>query len=214
MIGDRLIFTERQVKISDNLIEKLYNRWKIKNKKRVICIGGTSGTGKTEIARLLQEKFWEKYKLRSKVISLDDYYMLSWHNRNSLRKKRGINTVGFLEIQWDKIKQIIKTFRRNAKKNYAQRIHKYMDTLEYVIFNNRHCDILIIEGLYANYLMDKDVGVYLEGTVNQTYEFRKTRMKENPDNPFRQEVLEKEAKDVRKTKKQSDFIVNWEGNIK
>lgn len=176
------------------------------HEKLIVTIGGESGVGKTEIVSLIQEELWNKHKIRAKMIHIDDYYFTSWQDRNEIRKNKGVRSVGIKEIDWIKLENIAKTFRTNNKKLYVQRIHKYTNSIEYVIANNRAIDILFIEGLYANYLKQKDLGIYLAGSYKDTIKFRKERGKEII-NAFRKKVLAKERTEVLKTKKGAKIII-------
>ncbi len=135
--------------------------------------------------------------------------MTFWENRNEARKKTKI--IGKDEISWYKINKILKDFKSGKRKLYIQRIHKYLNSIEYSISSGRNIDILIIEGLYACYA-NADYKVYLSATVSDTYKFRKERAKENPDNKFRQFVVEKEAACVYQSKQYADLIIDWEVN--
>jgi uridine kinase len=177
----------------------------------ILVCGGQSGVGKTEVSDIIQVALWEKYKIRSKIIHLDDYYKVHWQRRNGWRRERGLPAVGLTEIKWGMIKSIIKKFR-NSQTLKIQQIHMYIDAIEKTLVSSRNIDILILEGVYANYLKKKgivDLGIYLEGNVGDTYNFRKERAKENPDDTFRQKVLEKEAKTAKRTKKYADLVVPY-----
>ena len=216
MIGDKIIIKEEHIKKANIILPYIISLVKRNRKKPikiVVGIGGESGTGKTEVNTVIQRLLWEKYKLRAKQIHLDDYYITSWQNRNKIRKEKGLDAIGICEIQWDKVKQVIKRFKSHKKKLYVQRIHMYTDSIEYVIANNRNIDILLIEGLYTLYLCKFgliDLAVYLEGSTKDTYQFRKERNKENPDDIFRKLVLFRESKEVKKTKKYAKVVIPWD----
>jgi len=216
MIGDRIIIKEEHIKKASIILPYITSLVKNNRKKPikiVIGIGGESGTGKTEINTVIQRLLWEKHKLRAKQIHLDDYYITNWQNRNKIRKEKGLDSIGICEIQWDKLKQVIKRFKSHKKKLYVQRIHMFTDSIEYVIANNRNIDILLIEGLYTLYLCKFgliDLPIYLEGSMKDTYQFRKERYKENPDDTFRKLVLIRESKEVRKTKKYAKVVILWD----
>lgn len=216
MVGDTLIFLESQNKKVEQIIPTILKKYKTikkrKIKKMVVTISGKSGTSKTEITHLIQKALWEFNKIRVKKLHLDNYYLTPFQTRDEIRKKRGIKSVGIKEINWYKLKQIIKTFRSNHRKLYVQQIHKYLDSVEYIISPNRQIDILVVEGIFATNLRKHklaDIAIHLEGNDKQTYEFRKLRMKENPDDIFRQHVLKKEAKDCEKLKKFADISIEY-----
>ena len=212
MIGDRIIIKPEHIAKAEYILPsvvQVYNKEKI-----VITIGGVSGTGKTEVACVLQQLLWEKYSIRAKIIHLDDYYKTDWVNRNKIRAQQGIDLVGILEIQWNKLIKIIKRFRSIHRKLYVQRIHRFTNSIEYVVTNNKCIDVLIIEGLYSNYLMtykqkevQPNLTTHLLGTTKDTYAFRKERVKENPDTTFRKLVIEREAKQVQELRKYAQINV-------
>lgn len=154
---------------------------KIKDRK-VITIGGMSGTGKTEIAYCLQTLFL-KERIRYQVVSEDNFYITPWRNRNKIRKQSKV--IGLVEISWEDLVTVVGVYKR---------LPSY--------------DGVIVEGLYANYLQNKDYGIYLEATIKQTESFRKMRRKE-AITEYRQEILIREAKDVRMTKSLADLIIPW-----
>lgn len=137
----------------------------------------------------------------------------NWQERNKIREKRGIDSVGAKEIDWFKLDRIFKRFKSDKRKLYVQRIHRFTNSLEYVIAQNRSIDVLLFEGLYACYNNKTDLKIYLQGSMKDTYQFRKERGKENPDDNLREKILVKESIDVRKTKKKANIIVDWNGNI-
>jgi len=203
MIGDVVIVEPLHFVKTNIILPEIIKRFN--GKKMIITIAGMSGSNKTEISTVLQRLLWEKHRIRSKQLHLDDYYLNDYHNRNEARKQT--DTIGREEIDWDKLNKVLKRFRSNKKKLYVQRVHLFLDSLEYSISPNHKIQILIIEGLFANYIQDKDFAIYLDGNPKQTYEFRKKRAKENPDDKFRQYVVQRECNCVVQSKQYSDLII-------
>jgi uridine kinase len=210
MIGDRLLIRKRHILIVNNLLPVISK--KINKEKFIITIGGESGTGKSEIASLLQEKLYPEKRV--KLIHVDDYYFSNWKERNKVRKKEGLNSVGKNEIDWKKLDSILSSFKQKDELLFVQRIHKYTDSIEQVVVKNQNIDIIILEGLYSCYYKEADLKIYLEGSIKDTYFFRKERAKENPDDEFRQKVMEKERESIVQSKRFSDIIISWKGEIK
>ena len=218
MIGDRLVFEPCHFKKRDLIFKKtIESIIDQENPSRfVLTIGGSSGTGKTEIAILLQEALFNDYGIQSYVISLDDYYKVPWLERREYREKKGIESVGIKEINWRKVNDLI-NFYLNSIHIYIrpQKIHKFINDIEYSKVRKDSIDVLIIEGLYACDLKKSNLSVFLEGDYKDTEEFRVKRNKEIRDS-FRLSVLKKEQKDVEKTKEQADMFVPYKtkGKIK
>jgi len=194
MLGDKILFKPEHYIQASDVISKLDRN----KKKKVVLIGGSSGTGKTETAMLIREELY-KFNMSSLIISLDDYYNTHWKERDEIRKKKGINKVGCSEIKWSVLKDIIDNFR-NDKPIIYYRVNKFSNQDELLITESDF-KVLIIEGLYALKLKDlADTVHHIEGTPAGTYKFRKERRKENPDDDWRREIVTKEHKEVMRLK--------------
>lgn len=212
MIGDTVIYEAIHFKKAGLILPKVL-KTHMPGNKTVITIGGESGTGKTEVAFIVQKKLYDNYHITSRVIHTDDYYKTYWCERNKIRKKKGIQYVGQDEILWDKFQSVIDSFVNNEDENHIQQIHKYTNSIEYVKLNNKTIDIFIVEGLYSLYLHDhSDLNIYLCGTIKDTEAFRRKRKKEE-QNAFRLQVLQKEGKVVRASEKWADVKITFSGKI-
>lgn len=201
MIGDIILIEEIHKLKAKIILPHILSNYK---NKMVISIGGISGCGKSEISLVLQKLLWEN-NIKSKIIHIDDYYYIDYHSRDEERKKTGI--IGKEEINWKKLNEVIINFKENRRKLYVQRIHKYLDSIEYSISPGHKINVLLIDGLYSLFLKKNDFAIYLEGEIENTYDFRLRRGKENPNDEFRKKVLEKESKDIKNSKKFSDLII-------
>ena len=107
MIVDKLIFLPEHTTKSQYILPKLVKV--LQKKSRIILsLAGQSGSGKTEIAHLLQESLF-KNEYRSYIISIDDYYKTHWESRNDIREKTGV--IGKEEINWKKLNRVIHDFQ-------------------------------------------------------------------------------------------------------
>jgi len=209
MKGDIIIIEKCQRDKVSILMPSLMTFLKGKDKV-VITIGGVSGTNKSETAYLIQEELYAR-SITSMALSLDDFYKTNWRERNAIRRKKGINSVGIREIDWKDISRIVKEFKAGNKIMHSREINKYSDQLEY--YKIKRADsvrVLLVEGLYSlnlGKLQLSDYNIYLDGSIEDTYAFRKKRNKENPDSTFRQGVIKREEEDVKKTKKFSSIII-------
>ena len=204
MIGDPLIIEEKHFKIAKEIHSLV-------EKNNIVLIGGTSGTGKSEIADCIQSELYKR-KLSSLVLSLDDFYSTMPSLRNANRKKMGVETVGLQEIDWDYLIRICQDFK-DKKSIHFRRVHKYADLIEHNSVDSNDIDVLIVEGLYTGYLKKHgygDCSVYLEGNPAQTLAFRQKRKKENPNNEFRKLVIQREFNVVCQLKKYADKIISFE----
>ena len=205
MLGDKILFKPEHHQQADKVIDKIDPN--IKN--HVVLIGGSSGVGKTETAILVQ-RYLYKCRYPSLILSLDDYYKTFWKDRDSIRKKTGIDSVGASEIQWGGLISAINNFRKGEDINY-KRINKYSGCVE-EIKTRSNFRTLIIEGLYALHLKNiADVAHHIEGDPESTYEFRKERGKENPDDSWRQQIINKEYSEVMRLKENDGAYTTAKG---
>ena len=116
------------------------------------------------------------------VYSLDAYYFLAPEKRGKSREYDLINNIGVTEINWEKLRLDI-----GNKRKY------------------------IVEGLYASFLT-LDLCVHLEGTLEQTYSFRKERFKEDPDNDLRKIILDREYEEVQRLTKSTGLKIGFNYN--
>ena len=151
------------------------------DRPKVIAIGGKSGVGKTEVANLVADMLRDE-GLHTRILSQDNFYKA--HYRED--RKRNIDTVGKHELDWVTLNRAIANWK------FSQ------------LYN-----LIIIEGLYSLYADDYDIGYYISQSYNESYGFRKERGKEDPDCEFRHRVLDKEAKDVRRSKEKADTILTY-----
>jgi len=207
MIGDRIIIKKIHEKKAKIILPNLKNN-------RVIGIGGISGVGKSEIGLCLQELLYKNNRT-SLLISLDDYYCSNWNDRNRIRKKKGLQSVGIKEIDWDLLKKIIKQFKKKAETLNLQQINKFTNSFyETTVYNANRIDYLILEGLFVGHLKKLklvDYYVHLMGNLKETEEFRLERMKENEKDDFRKKVVQKEANVIAQLKKYADLIIPFKG---
>ena len=201
MINDRLIIDEHCFNNAKIILPKITNRC-------IVLIGGGSGTKKTETSDCLQELLFENKKT-SLSISLDDFYYVIPTIRNYNRKKQGLESVGLKEIDWENLCKICEDFKEK-KAIHFQRTHRYLDAIEHNTVESEDIDVLVIEGLYSNYLRKFDYGdlsVFLEGNPEQTYEFRLKRRKENEEDSFRRKVVQREFNIVSQLKRYTEIII-------
>lgn len=201
MIGDPIIFNEKDFQKAKEIFSQL-------KEKNIILIGGTSGSKKSELAYCLQKVAYS-YNESSLVISLDDYYHIMPSFRHINRKKQGIESVGLNEIDWNYLFRIYEDFQYNREIHF-KRVHRFLDAIEHNIIDSKDINIVIFEGLYANYLRKfflDNFSVFLEGNPNQTLAFRKMRGKENENDEFRQEIVKKEFNVVCQLKRYADLII-------
>jgi len=196
MQGDKLIFQEQHYIKADTILPHISN-------KKIVAIGGESGTGKSEIAYLLRSKL-AKQGVRSVVIHTDDYYKTSVADREKSRKDTGV--IGLAEMDWVRLLDPINGFLDKHFQVYIRVINKFTNSSEYRIVWVNNVDTVIVEGLYALNIEQADFKIHIVGDRNSTHAFRRVRAKE-PLTEFRVEVLNAEGEAVQKLRSKANLEV-------
>jgi len=211
MKGDKLLFQNHHKLKANKIVSELIRLYFAINDSLVVSIGGESGTGKTEIAYYIRDLLYEN-KIKTQIISLDDYYKVKCELRNKQREETDAKYVGSNEIDWEILDETIETFKQDKEENVFRQLNKYTGDYEYIYFNDSAVNVLIIEGLYAIDVKESDLRIYLEGNIQDTRGFRMERGKEIL-NDLRTKVLERESIDIKKTLHRADLIVTFEGEL-
>ncbi len=202
MVGDILFVQQKDYVRAEKILNQIKN-------ERIILIGGSSGTRKSEQAYCLQKLLNDKNK-SSFVVSLDDYYLIMPSIRAINRKKMGIESVGLAEIDWSSLERIYEDFQNNKPITF-RRVHRFLDAVEHNVLES-DIDVIIFEGLYSNYLRkfyEDNFSIFLKGSPQQTLEFRKRRGKENEEDNFRAKVVDKEYRITVQLKRYADLILEF-----
>ena len=200
MLGDILLIEEKHHKAADQILQHIENG---KEKKYIIAIGGESGSGKSELAHVVAKKLKNKGKL-SKIIHIDNYYLVSPQGRTAWRKEHGFESIGLNEYNWELIKKNIDEFTRNQKSTMPC-IDLLTDQIDQLTTDFNEIQYLIIEGLYS-VKVNADLRVFIDLTYQETKKAQILRGKE-PQNEFRLNVLKREHEVVQSLRPIADLIV-------
>lgn len=208
-LGDILVIKEHHKKagreITDLVLEK-YSGDKIS-----LAIGAESGAGKSEIAHVVAKNLFQSEKsLKSFIVHTDDFFILPHKERNELRKKTNLESMGPSEIDFDDLNYVLKSFR--AGKHIAIPILEFITSSAYkLMVDFKDVQVLICEGLYAP-ILDVTYRIFMDLTYHDTKDFRAERGKEVM-NEFRLKVLEKEHHAVSKLRDNADYIITKEFSL-
>jgi len=203
---DTLVFEPRHHKIASDLMPCIFRY--MKGNKFVLAIYGISGTGKTEVAMLLQEKLFER-GMTSKIIHLDGYYRVHWRKRKEHRAKSGI--IGIDEIDWLQVNKLVERFKENNINLLSiKKINLYLDEYETILVTSNF-NVMIIDGLYSANVSGVNYVVKLDAEIEQTLLFQEKRGKEIMD-ADRSFVLEAERCEVAKLDHRNNIEIPWREN--
>ncbi len=176
---DIILFKPWHEEIAKRVIPAIYEL--DNNKTLLISVFGRSGTGKTEIAHLI-ERYCKEDGFFCKIVGQDRFYK---EGHEYERCAKGLSVVGHKELRWDLI--------NNAIGN---------------LIHSRTYDAVIFEGIYSRYYKQGiDLSIYLDATDAMTFKFRKERGKEII-NRHRKAVLNQEGYAIDFIKDLADITID------
>ncbi len=178
--------------------------------KYIITITGENRTGKAATAHALGVKL-RKEGIKAKVIHMANYYKLSCQDREKERLASNFENVGPNEIDWERLNQNIADFKNGKSSILPLRdgINYQTDLLQ---VDFKEIEVLIINGLYALFLDEANLKVYIESTYEETIDEEPIPIGEQPDD-FKKLVWSKEHSFVRKQKNNANFFVDFTTNF-
>lgn len=178
--------------------------------KYIVTISGEVASGKCEISIALGRLF-KKEGVKSKIIHMDDYYKIPPEDRTHWRMKHGIESVGYDEYDWHRIRHNIIDFK-NSKKSSLPSVDLVTMQVDEIITDFAGIDMLIINGLYSIKIKEANLRVFVELTYKETLEQQIADKKEELDE-FRMKVLEREHQVVQSLKPEADFYIDFDNSL-
>lgn len=178
-------------------------------KKYILTISGEVATGKCEIAQLLARRLKEN-GISCKIIHLDDYYLTLPGERNEIRRKNGLDSVGVDEINWSLLNRILRLFK-TGQKAVMPSVDLITNQVDEINTDFADIDMVIVAGLYALKAEKSNLNIFIEMSYTETMAEQKAERKEVLDE-FRMQVLEQEHKAVRAIKPLADYYIDFATN--
>jgi len=209
MIGDKLLIEDYHIAAANFIIKQLE---KLKpGLPYSLSVSGESGSGKSEIAHVLAQKFEEQGK-KVIVLGQDDYFKLPPHANHQQRKK-DIGWVGTGEVKLDMLNEHVKKLLTDSAKIEKPLVHFKEDIIETEIIKGPF-DIVIAEGTYTALLKDVDIHVFIDRDYKETKRHRLSRnrdqsLENNSDNEltFLESVLQIEHEIIREHKMLAQIVI-------
>lgn len=204
-LGDILVIKEEYKKVADKLSDIILEEFP-REEKLIIAVGGESGSGKSEIAHVISDNLFKStYELKSFILHVDDFFLLPRKERNELRVKTNLESVGISEMDQEELAYIVKKFKEDGGLTLVP-IYDILTSIQHkLVINFQNVPVLIVEGLYANSI-EADYNIFIDRTYHDTKKNQAERGKEVMDE-FRFGVLEGEHQAVSQLKKKANFII-------
>jgi uridine kinase len=202
-LGDILVIKEMHKKAAREITELVLREYR--GEKISLAIGAESGAGKSEIAHVAASTlFRSEPKLRSFIVHTDDFFLLTHKERNELRKKTNLASIGPSEIDFEELRHVLSKFQSGGQVTIP--ILEFITSAAYkLLVDFADVQVLICEGLYAP-MLDVTYRMFIDLTYHDTKGFRTERGKEVIDE-FRLKVLEREHQAVSQLREQVDYLI-------
>lgn len=185
--------------VADKILEDFHPKY-------IVSISGENRTGKSAVAHSLGVKL-KKRGLQSKIIHMASYYLLPPEQRDEQRRKKGIESVGLGEINWDLIAKNVNDFKESKTSILPLRdaINNHIDELK---TDFKGIDVLIVDGLYAIQLAEAELRVFIESTFKEVIAEEPLPAEETPD-AWKKQVYNREHAVVRSLKSKANFFIDF-----
>jgi uridine kinase len=202
-LGDILVITDDHKKAAREVTDLVLETYA--GDKTSIAIGAESGSGKSEISHVVASSLFKSDKqLKSFTVHTDDFFVLPHKERNELRVKTDLESVGPSEIDFDELSYVLRSFETGGQ--ILLPVLEFITSSAYkLLVDFKDVQVLICEGLYAP-MLDVTIKMFIDMTYHDNKDFNALRGKEVPD-AFRQRVLEREHQAVSELRKQVDYLI-------
>ena len=172
----------------------------LNQRKTVISVYGSSGTGKSSISAVLS-RYLSAMNLNTYVLSGDNYpHRIPVYNdrqRELIYQEAGEDALAMYlgseyELNYKEVNGILFEFHTGRDTIFLRRMGRKPESLYYEPVSFRDVDVLILEWTHGNNpaLRGIDIPVYLEGTPEDTLAARLSRNRDTGiDSPFVSRVL-------------------------
>ena len=206
MLGDVLLIAEKHERAGAQIVARLDA---IDSDKVVVAIGGESGSGKSELAHVVARALKDKGRL-TKILHIDNYYMIRPQDREAWRKENGIESVGLGEIDWGLLDEHLDAFRA-GKEVEMPCIDLLTDQIDQLRTDFAPISVVIVDGLYPLHV-DADLRIFIDLTYHDTKKAQLLRGKE-PQNEYRLSVLKREHEVVQGLRPLANYLVTPEFDL-
>ncbi len=204
MLNDILLLTKSHEVAARRILERILPEYK---RKYIISISGEVDTGKAEVAHMLG-KLLKKENIRVKMMYLDSYYKVAPLERHKWREENGLECVGPMEYDWEKINQNIDNFLKDQRATMPC-VDLFTGQIDQLITDFKDIDVLVVAGLYAMKIEQANLRVFIEMTYKETINEQIASGKEELTD-FRMKVLEQEHKAVMSLKSMADYYLDFD----
>jgi len=209
MQGDKILIQPEHKKAGDVIYPLIKSE--VKDDLYVITVGGESGSGKSEVATVLANKFKDD-GVKFLILQQDDYFIYPPKTNHEIRKK-DIGKIGPGEVRLNLLEEHIKSLKeKHPISKPTMNFDLDKATIQELSLDD--IKILIIEGTYTTLLKGVNKKIFIAKSYLDTKKFREKRKRDTKDAHFLEEVVKIEHTIIKEHEKLADIVLDREYNIK
>lgn len=204
MRGDVIIVEEHHRKAAEKIVGYLAPFVLEAVRPYTITVAGESGSGKSETAKALCERFQDE-DIPSIILQQDDYFHLP-PKSNDQRRREDIGWVGMQEVKLDLLDEHLRQARDAVSEITKPLVIYDDDTVIEETLAVGDARVVIAEGTYTTSLHNVDTRIFINRNRLETMESRARRAREAIE-PFLEQVLEIEHEIIAPQRERADIII-------
>jgi uridine kinase len=194
MRGDVILVEKYHLEAAEKIVKNIISEIKDQTRRYSISIAGESGSGKSEMAKAIQQVL-DKQGITANILAQDDYFVLPPHS-NDQRRREDPQWLGpHQEVRLDLLEgNIIDILKGKNEVTKPLIDYKKNEILEEKL-NCEGIEVVIVEGTYTSLLRNIDKRVFIARNYQDTLTHRSKRNRGNEvGDPFIERILETEHK--------------------
>jgi uridine kinase len=210
MRGDVILVEEHHRRVAARIVEALLPAVQAKRGRFAITVAGESGSGKSETAQALAERF-EEQGVRCAVLQQDDYFVLP-PKSNDAKRREDVAWVGPQEVKLGLLDEHLAAALGGAKQLVTPLVIYEEDRVTEETIDLTGIEVVIAEGTYTTRLEQVDKHVFIARNRLETRAAREKRAREAMD-PFIEEVLKIEHGIISKQRERADIVITRDYDV-
>lgn len=210
MKGDIILVGEEHRRVAAQIVDRLADEIRAKDRRYTITVAGESGSGKSETGRALADEMEER-DIGTVVLQQDDYYVLP-PRFNDAARRANFKWVGTTEVRLDLLDEHLQAAQGGAD-SISKPLVVYADNrIEEEIISLDGVDVVIAEGVYTSLCKHVDRRIFIERNRLETMAHRMKRGREEFD-PFIEEVLTTEHEIISQHRSLADVVITTDYEV-
>jgi uridine kinase len=194
MRGDVILVEKYHLEAAEKIVKNIISEIKDQTRRYAISIAGESGSGKSEMAKAIQQVL-DKQGITANILAQDDYFVLPPHS-NDQRRREDPQWLGpHQEVMLDRLEGNIIDILKGKNEVTKPLIDYQNNEILEEKLNCEGIEVVIVEGTYTSLLRNIDKRIFIARNYQDTLTHRSKRNRGNEvGDPFIEKILETEHK--------------------